>query len=182
VSCPYDTDHEHNTVDGHPEPTIGQMLASAAKVVAELPILGMKARAESRATVAMIEKRVMAALDGAKLIGLPNLGTSNDRFNGINVRADTGSRKLKIGKPTLAIDRDGSLVMVCFGVDEIVVEAFDASRAGVRDLVDVAESYTEAFALHLRAANRAARHYVEIQRLAASIREAMAAGDAPGGR
>lgn len=155
------------------EKTLDQILEAAAVTVDELPLLGMKARSAARSAIRILEDQVVSALSGAKLMGQPNLGTSNDRFNGINVRSDDFRRKLKQGKPTLVIDRDGSLAMVCYGRDDIVVEPFDMSRAKPEDLESVSKGYALALAHHLVAAKKASRRYRSVEVLATALLEAL---------
>lgn len=154
--------------------TLDQILQEAAPAVKDLPADAMKARNIVRDAIGRIEERVLRSLDGVKLLGQPNLGKSRDRFNGINVRANSYSAKLCEGKPTLVIDRDGSLVVVCYGRDEIVVEPLDLARVGVDDLDAIWRGYSLALTLHLAAAKEASQRYENIKHVAAVMHEACA--------
>jgi len=153
--------------------TLDQILQEAAPAVKDLPSDAMKARGIVRDAIRRIEERVLRSLDGVKLLGQPNLGKSRDRYNGINVRADSYAAKLCEGKPTLVIDRDGSLVVVCYGRDEIVVEPLDLARVDVDDLDAIWRGYSVALTLHVAAAKEASLRYEKIKRVALVMREAL---------
>ena len=154
--------------------SLDELLDDVTHHAASLSESRLDVRASAVSAIRAIEARLVEALAGERLRGLPNLGTRLDPFYAQRVlsKHSTGARLPPDGREVLAIHTDGRLIVVSWRVgrvvnrplvdDEIVLEDLEPYVRIVGDILERFVALSERRTARIDRAGDLARRLIEV--------------------
>lgn len=129
-----------------------------------------RAAAQSISAIRAIESRLVEALDGERLRGLPNLGNDEHRFHAARVRGRYASEVLPFdGREILVVDGDGWIVFAAFSRQGVVTKRALDDELLAEDVALLSERAQQILAAHLSRLERSTARYEKLEELATRL-------------